>query len=118
MKKNYFVFILIIFLFGCSQNKIKEESIVTVFNKSGLTITIGELRVCNHKFNMGKLETGSKIVFKYYANTSDSPYFVFVKFESGKQLNKEVGYVSSDAIFDDNIFIESEKIKFERKSVK
>jgi hypothetical protein len=87
-------------LCSCRENSGYYELI----NDSSETILYAKVRICNQESEFRNLPPG-KMEGKKYRVTSDSHYVVLVRFESGKEILKEIGYVTNGFDFANRITI-------------
>jgi len=82
---------------------------VTVINDSHEELT-GVVAVCGQTFNVPALMPGDRDKIRYKL-VADSSYAVAVKFKSGKELRKDVGYVTNGIEFDDELHVTDKDVE-------
>lgn len=104
MKGIISIALFIFCLVGCTR-----ESNVTLQNNSNSEISKAIIEVCNQKFVVSNLKSGNSQNFVFVAKF-DSHYSVKVDFANGRQLNKELGYVTNGMTFNDLLVVDHNDI--------
>lgn len=79
---------------------LSNDGEVQIINSASEPVRSGEIEVCNQRFNLGTIERGKSKTINYKVR-SDSHYNLIVEFNSGRNLAKELGYVTSGRDFKD-----------------
>lgn len=82
---------------------------VTVINDSHEELS-GVVVVCGQNFDVTRLMPDERHKIRYKLG-GDSSYAVTVKFKSGKELRKDVGYVTNGMEFDDELHVTDKDIE-------
>jgi hypothetical protein len=96
-----FLVVLITFIFS-DENK---KSQVIIINTSSQKILFGEIEVCNKTYKIYNICQGESKCIEYKSKY-DSHYTVTLKFDSGKTIKKELGYVTNGMTVKDIIKVE------------
>jgi hypothetical protein len=95
----------------------KGQTIVSINNQSGAAIQELRLEVYGQRKIWNDINVGQSVRFTSESK-GDSHYSVHVEFAGGKTLNKEIGYVTHGANFDDQIVVSSSDISLSRPKPK
>ncbi len=89
---------------------------ITVINKSDEVVTYVKIEICRQvmQFKMLQINSSTESVFKI---NGDSHYSVIIEFASGRQLEKEMGYVTNGICVEDIIIITNDTIFLDRNAV-
>src|SRR5690242_16371081 len=90
---------------------------VTVINQSTEPITALSLTVCEQKLELPNLAPGSNSTWDYKVR-NDCDYVMSVRFASGRQLNRQLGYVTSGFKYVDELIVTGADIEIKRRSTK
>lgn len=101
------IFAVIAFMMGSNKGE------VIIKNASTELITGGTLKICNQQFKLSNIEPNG-VEHIAYRVRSDSHYSVVIEFQSGKKLEKDIGYVTSGADFRDQLLVQDTDIVLQR----
>ncbi|MDC0994056.1 hypothetical protein OAR16_00450 [bacterium] len=82
----------------------KGSGEVHIVNMSGGAVVKGDLYISGRHFKFGNILQGKEEVF-YFDVGRDSHYRVKIEFESGKKLEKELGYVIFGFDYTDTLMV-------------
>lgn len=82
-------------------------------NRSNLLIESIDVRLCDTTKRITRLENGQKTSMKF-DNLGECHYLISVKFEEGKSLASEVGYITSGSDVTDSVIVEDSQILQEK----
>jgi hypothetical protein len=82
---------------------------VQILNSASEPVRDGEIEVCGQKFKLGTIDQGKSMTVTYKVR-SDSHYRLLVEFNSGKQLAKELGYVTNGRDFKDTLTLRDDDV--------
>lgn len=109
MVKKFIVMVVIVLIVGCALLRKTEFANVTVLNESENTIAEGSILVCRQTLIFENIKPGKRRQLQYELG-SDSDYGVKIRFDSGKEIEKSVGYVTNGLTVNDEIIITGESI--------
>jgi hypothetical protein len=90
---------------------------VDIRNEATEAVVAGEMTVCGKRFDLGVIRPQA-IKHIDYRITCASNYILTVRFESGRTLTKDVGYVTSSWDFNDSVVIRRDDILLENSETK
>lgn len=82
----------------------------SLVNRTPETIARASVTICGQSFKFSDVRPGKRVIGTY-AVSSDSDYVIHVKFESGKQLEAQTGYVTTGVHFQHEISVNETKIQ-------
>lgn len=82
---------------------------VRIVNLATEPVKHGEIEVCNQKFKLEGIAKGESQVIHYQVR-ADSSYKIFVEFNSGRKLAKELGYVTSGRDFKNVLTLKDDEV--------
>lgn len=107
--------LLISSFLACSCNAQNNNiSTVTIINQSSEDIENGEIKMCGQSFDLPGLSLHEKFEISY-KNFSDCHYLISIKFSSGKEIEEEIGYITSGVTLKDRILVGDATFSIERK---
>lgn len=112
MQKRHYLFYLIIvffFIFGCN----KKNGNCILINKSTQEISKIKIIVCKQNFSKTNFKPGESVKLNFHI-CADSSYNIDIEFANGKNLNKEMGYITNNVIVEDAISIYDNDLSFEK----
>ncbi len=86
---------------------------VLILNAATEPVRNGQLEVCGQKFQFGEIGQGKTKAFRYEVR-SDSQYKLVVEFDSGRNLAKELGDVTSGHDFQDILTVTDHDVSLTR----
>jgi hypothetical protein len=89
-----------------------EMGQVTLQNRANELIVEATVQVCNQKISLGKLQPGEERPVKFEVR-GESDYALKIGFNSGRQIDTRVGYVTSGLPANDKLVVESDKVVLE-----
>ena len=90
-----------------------DDGQVLILNAATEPIKNGQLEVCGQKFLFGEIEQEKTKAIQYKVR-SDSQYKLEVEFNSGRKLEKELGYVKSGLDFEDILTLNDHEVSVTR----
>lgn len=85
---------------------------VTLINRSTESIAKGSMEVCGQKFNFTEIHPGESETAKF-AVRADSHYQISITFRSGREISKQIGYVTSGFNYKDRLVVTQDDILLE-----
>jgi hypothetical protein len=96
-------------LIGCQAN----TGHITLVNDSGEEIAQARLEVCGQTLDFNEISPAGEQSASYRVK-ADSTYHLYIKFSSGKELEKTLGYVTNGFDFDDKLVVKNSDIVLQR----
>ncbi len=113
MRFLYYILLFICLnLFACSSNK----SSLTITNASDYKIRLLKVLFCNNEIKVNNLLQGNSTTLYHYVK-HDSHYTLSVNFSSGKVLVTNIGYLTTQVVFDNSAIVMNSKIVFTNNNV-
>lgn len=113
LKRTNVILALALFAGACASSRGK----VTVINQSAEPIEALSLTVCEQKLELPNLAPGANSTWAYKVR-NDCDYAMSVRFASGRQLNRQLGYVTSGFKYEDELIVTGADVVIKRKSTK
>jgi hypothetical protein len=92
---------------------LSHDGQVLILNAATEPVRNGQLEVCGQKFLFGEIEQGKSKAIQYKVR-ADSHYKLVVEFNSGRKLEKELGYVTSGLDFEDILTLNDHEVSLSR----
>jgi hypothetical protein len=92
---------------------LSDDGQVLILNAATEPIRNGQLEVCGQKFPFGEIEQGKSKAIQYKVR-SDSQYRLEVEFNSGRKLEKELGYIANGLDFEDILTLNDHEVSLTR----
>jgi hypothetical protein len=109
MRLRLIVTLAMVFFAGACSIFHKDNGRVVLLNKGSRKISSGTIQVCGQKIIFEGLKPGDLKTFNFTI-TTDSHYSVAVQFVSGKNLSKNVGYLTSGTIVNDLLIVSDDDV--------
>lgn len=107
--------LMILALLVCCSNSY-PNSTVCIENVAGIAIESSTVKACSDNINITNLKNGEQKCFNYSA-CADGDYIIDIKFETGKMIHKETGYIEYGFISKDSIIVKEDSLDMKSQTL-